>query len=1045
MSPIESYLKAVEKALKAGNATEHTHRPALKQLLEALSPGVVATNEPQRIECGAPDFIVTRKGAPLGYIEAKDVGIDLERAGDTNQLQRYRSSLRNLILTDYLEFRLYRNGELIQSARAGKWQNSGLVRKDADATVQVQRLLQWFFDADVPTIASPRELAERMARLARLIHDLIRQVFAQETKRGDLHAQLEAFRKVLIADLSVDQFADMYAQTIVYGLFAARCNHAGTGFNREHAGHELPKTNPFLRKLFNTIAGADLDERITWAVDDVAQLLAKADMAAILEDFGKATRREDPVVHFYESFLAAYDPELRETRGVYYTPEPVVNYIVRSVNAVLRRDFKLKEGLADRSQVTIELPTPHGKKNTKRLTTHRVQILDPACGTGTFLHAVISEICEALGGGKGMWPGYVAKHLLPRLYGFELLMAPYAVAHMKLGLQLRETGYDFAADERLRVFLTNSLEEGHELASLPLFAQWLADEAAAASEVKRDVPIMVVLGNPPYSGISANRGAWIEKLVGIYKREPDGLPLREYKHWLNDDYVKFLRFAQWRVEQTGYGIVAMVTNHGYLDNPTFRGMRHSLMQTFDSIYVIDLHGSSKKRERAPDGSKDENVFDIQQGVAICLLVRTEKRGSANLIKHAALWGLRGAKYEWLDSHDVTNTVWSSVTPKLPFLFFFPQESEFQEEYVGYPSVKDVFGVWGLGFQSSRDDIVVGYSQSELVQQVQRFIDPARSDSEIRAEFFPGKKVADYAPGDTRQWSLSKARISLQNDLQWPNAIRRALYRPFDIRFVLYDHRMVDWPRPEVLGHMLRENFCLLVNRQSKEAFAVLCSDLITERKIAAVYDASTSMPLYVYDVLGGGSRRTNLSPTFVEMLTNSLGLRFELEGRGDLRETVGPEDIFYYLYAVLYCPTYRKRYEVFLRTDFPRVPITRNITLFCKLVALGQELVELHLMGTSGPNPPRYPVAGNNRVDEVKFESGRIYINSEQYFADVSEAVWGYHIGGYQVAQKWLKDRKERLLTFDELDHYRRIIGALDETIRLQAEIDKLIPSWPLQ
>jgi predicted helicase len=754
------YCKKLTHALKAGNATEHTHRPALKALIESLATDVTATNEPQKIECGSPDYIVTRRGTPLGYIEAKDVGADLDRAEATDQLQRYRSSLRNLILTDYLAFRLYRNSELIQTARLARWHKSETLRPEPGGADETEKLLGTFFEAVVPTISTPRELAERMARLARLLRDLIREVFAHEGKKGDLHGQYDAFKKVLIADLSVDQFADMYAQTIAYGLFAARCNHAGPGFTRAHAGKELPKTNPFLRRLFNTIAGADLDDRIAWAVDDLAELLARADMKAILADFGKATRREDPVVHFYETFLAAYDPKLRETRGVYYTPEPVVGYIVRSIDLILQKRFHLKDGLADKSKVNIQLPAASGKKKTKLFETHRVQILDPACGTGTFLHAVIAQVQERFLGAQGLWPGYVATHLLPRLYGFELLMAPYAVAHMKLGLQLHESGYDFAADERLRVFLTNSVEEAHEHAGLPLFAQWLADEAAAASEVKRDVPIMVVLGNPPYAGISANRGDWIENLVSEYKKEPDGAPLQERKHWLRDDYVKFIRFGQWRIEQTGYGVLGFISNHGYLDNPTFRGMRHSLMQTFDHIYVLDLHGNSNKKEQAPDGSKDVNVFDIQLGVAICLMVRTgTKAPPSKTIHHAELWGTREAKYEALASQDVATTKWSRLKPELPNLFFYPRSTDFSEEYQLYPSIKDSVHVMGLGFQSSRDDVVVGFSKKEIVKRIEAFLDPVVPDDVIRERFFPGKKVADYAAGDTRQWSLTAARAA----------------------------------------------------------------------------------------------------------------------------------------------------------------------------------------------------------------------------------------------------------------------------------------------
>ena len=691
MTAITDYLRKVEQALKAGNATEHTHRPALKALIEALRQQITATNEPRRIECGSPDFIVTQNGVPLGYVEAKDVGVDLDRTEESEQLKRYRSSLRNLTLTDYLEFRLYRNGEPVQSVTLAKWQKNGVLRREPDGEAQLTVLFRTFFDAEVPIIASPRELAERMARMARLLHDLIRQAFAKEGQTGDLHGQHEAFRRVLIADLSVDQFADMYAQTIAYGLFAARCNHTGARFTREQAGRDLPKTNPFLRRLFNTIAGPDLDERISWAVDDLAQLLAKADIAAILVDFGRITAREDPIIHFYETFLAAYDPKLREVRGVYYTPEPVVDYIVRSVDALLRRDFKLTDGFADASRVKLKRTRVSvlGKKVEETYETHRVQILDPACGTGTFLHAIVASIRERFKGNAGMWPGYVTEHLLPRLYGFELLMAPYAIAHMKLGLQLKDSGYDFGSDERLRVFLTNTLEEAHEMTGLPLFTQWLAEEAAAAGGVKKIVPIMVVIGNPPYSGHSANKGAWISGLMEEYKKSPEVKKPAQGK-WLSDDYVKFLRFAQWRIEQTGYGVLAFITNHSYLDNPTFLDMRASLMASFDDAYVLDLHGNSKKKERTPNGGKDENVFDIQQGVAIALFVKRTTRAKGCTVRRADIWGTRADKYAWLNLHDITDTPWEDVTPRQAPWFFVKQNADMLAEYQQGWSVADIF-------------------------------------------------------------------------------------------------------------------------------------------------------------------------------------------------------------------------------------------------------------------------------------------------------------------------------------------------------------------
>jgi len=649
---LSNYLKAIERNLQRGDATEHTHRPALKALLESLSEGITATNEPKRVACGAPDFIVTRRSTPLGYVETKDVGKSLDaietdarrakpKTHDGQQLQRYLESLGNLLLTNYLEFRWYVRGQHRLSAAPAKAAAKGKLRKQKEGLEPLLALLQAFLHAEVPTVASSKELAERMAALARLTRDAIARAFEDESGGGSLHQQMEGFRKVLLHDLTREQFADMYAQTIAYGLFTARCHHQGKEpFSRKHAPYDLPKTNPFLRKAFAYVAGVELDERVVWVVDDLAELLGRSDMEAILKDFGRRTRREDPVVHFYETFLAAYDPKMREARGVYYTPEPVVSYIVRSIDQILKSDFGLKDGLADTTTIPLyrTVTTRNGKtRREKAGECHKVLILDPACGTGTFLYGVIDHIHEhEVGRGRaGAWSGYVSRHLLPRLFGFELLMAPYAVAHMKLGLQLAETGYDFQADERLRIYLTNTLEEAHELSGLPLFAQWLAEEANAASRVKQEAPVMVILGNPPYSGHSANVGRWIVDLLhgkdtmtgkatGNYF-EADGKPLGEKNpKWLNDDYVKFIRFAQWRIEQTGYGILGFITNHGYLDNPTFRGMRQSLMETFDDIYVLDLHGNTKKKEVAPDGSKDDNVFDIQQGVAICLMVKCPK-------------------------------------------------------------------------------------------------------------------------------------------------------------------------------------------------------------------------------------------------------------------------------------------------------------------------------------------------------------------------------------------------------------------------------------
>lgn len=1029
MADFLSYLKSVDQALKSGNSTEHTHRPAFKALIESFANDIIATNEPQRIECGSPDFIVSQRATPLGYIEAKDVGVDLIRAEKTAQLGRYRESLRNLVLTDYLDFRLYKNGELVQSASLGKWQSNGVLRRSSAGIAEVEQLLQRFVDSDAPSISSPRDLAERMARLARLMHDLIVAVFKHEGRRGDLHSQYDAFKKVLLDSLTPEQFADMYAQTIAYGLFAARCNHQGSGFTRQHAGHELPKTNPFLRKLFNSIAGADLDDRIAWAVDDLAQLLGRADIDRILKDFGTATRQEDPVVHFYETFLQAYDPKLKEMRGVYYTPEPVVGYIVRSVDLLLQNSFKLRDGLATKTKIKIVPKGGAAKAKAKQSDVHQVQILDPACGTGTFLHGVISHIHNRFASSPGVWPSYVGEHLLPRLYGFELLMAPYAVAHMKLGLQLKESQYDFQAEERLRVFLTNSLEEGNEHAGLPLFTQWLADEAAAASEVKRAAPIMVVIGNPPYSGHSSNKGEWIESLLEEYKKSPQ-LKKPGQSKWLSDDYVKFIRFSQWRIEQTGYGILGFVTNHKWLDNPTFLDMRSSLMKTFDEVYVLDLHGNSKNNESSPVGA-DKNVFDIQQGVAISLFVRKspESVGTAT-VHHADLWGSRKEKYKWLDDNDVVSTSWTSFEPQRPKNLFVPQSTDFADEYSKGWSLEEIMNGNGdpaPGLLTTHDQFAISFTKDEAEAKVEQLLS---TEDEKSARLI-------WKLCSQPQWKYDVAKKELSS-AEWKEQVTQVLYRPFDVRWTVYNKNVAVHRRERVSRHLLTNNNLSFVLPSGVEGgnswqHVVVCEGL-SAHHAASIKEVNYVFPLWLLNSEGTGSslfgnstnsRQANFSPLFLDAIMKKLG-----------PIVLSPRDLFCYIYAILYSPQYRRKYREFLRRGFPRIPFPRDESTLRNLSAIGSDLVDLHLLKKKSKMAPRYPVAGDNMVRKAEHKNDRVYINDVQYFDGVPREAWDFLFGSYQVAEKWLKDRKGRLLTFDELQTYLQIIGVVRETIILQDMID---------
>ena len=1102
---IGAYLDALRARLRAGDATEPSYYPHLQAFLEALAPGVTATTNPKRIACGAPDVAISRATGhgPVtsGYIEAKEPGAPLDTIEQSEQLQRYRT-LPNLLLTDFLTFRWYVDGARRQEVRLGQLDSSGRLRR-ASAAEQAQAIeLLGAFLAHAPApVNDPRELAERLARLTHLIRGVIVNALAADDASAMLRDLRQAFEQTLVPDQSAEEFADMFAQTLAYGLFAARCNHTGSApFRRLGAAAEIPKTNPFLRLLFNTITGPDLDdEPYAGFVDDLAQLLADTDMAAVLADFGRRSGREDPVIHFYETFLAAYDARLRKVRGVYYTPEPVVSYIVRSVDHLLKTRFGCPAGLADTSRTEDEHP--------------RVLVLDPACGTGTFLYAVVDHIREAFRqrGNAGMWSGFVREYLLPRLFGFELLMGAYAVAHFKLGMQLaaqdlpdgRATwAYDFAGDDRLGVYLTNTLEEAVRRSDM-LMARYISDEANAAVRVKRDLPIMVVLGNPPYAGHSANASwrmermgrpgarqrtrrvrTWIGKRLQTYYKV-DKKPLGERNSkWLQDDYVKFIRFGQWRIEQTGAGVLAFITNHGYLDNPTFRGMRQQLMQTFTDIYVLDLHGNARKREQAPDGGPDDNVFDIEQGVAIGLFVKAPGQDGPAQVHHADLWGEREGKYDWLDQSDVETTGWSTLAPQSPFYLFVPQNIDLRAEYEDGWKITDAMPVNVLGFQSHRDKFAIAFDDTTMQARIADLRDPTRTDDDLRDT---------YGLRDNRDWQLPTARKRLQNEDNWQQAFIRCLYRPFDCRSCYFSTIAVDYPRPELQQHMLQPNLSLNTVRQTKMplwAHAVV-ANTPTPAVFVEIKDGSSAFPLYLYpepderedgqrrfirEETGRYGRRPNFSDKFVQDVCDHLNGQWLADGRpehapaaADDPFEITPEDLFHYIYAVLHAPTYRSRYAEFLRIDFPRVPLTGDRALFRTLAAKGAELISYHLLEAPAlaTSTVQYPIPGEHLVEKghprylapgapdpttgEPLTAGRVYISRDlprrgqqgQYFAGIPPEVWEFHVGGYQVCDKWLKDRRGRTLTYDDIEHYGRIVTALQETIRLMSEIDAAIPAWP--
>ena len=1025
-----SYLRSLQQNLQRGS--ERTHYPALKALLDNSALGIEASIEETGNKAGIPDFTVRKRDLLIGYVEAKDIGLDLDRTEKTEQLERYREAFPNLILTNYIEFRWYVEGRLKLKAFIGDLVNNNIQISSASNQRNTAELIEGFLSYSGEIISSPEDLAKQIARLTKAIRYAIEEALKREDEIGELHQLKRGFKEVLLPDLSDAAFADMYAQTISYGLFAARVGHAQNPgiypFDRRTAGLYIPATNPFLKRLFDTIVQTDAIAKINWAIDDLVQLLAQVNMGAILEKFGSKTRQEDPVVHFYETFLAAYDSSLRKSRGVYYTPEPVVSFIVRSVDAILKNRFNLPLGLAD---------------NTKDKVTQkpRVQILDPATGTGTFLYGVVNQIYQNLEemGLANSWNDYVQKNLLDRLYGFELLMAPYSIAHLKLGLQLQSLGYDFRAKERLGIYLTNTLDEALKQSEV-LFGQFVAKEANDASAIKRDTPIMVVLGNPPYSGHSANKGKWIDNLVRDYY-QVDGVPLGERNpKYLQDDYVKFIRFGQWRINQTGFGILAFITNHGYIDNPTFRGMRQSLMQSFTDIYILDLHGNAKKKEVCPDGLPDQNVFDIQQGVSIGIFIKEPGKSTPAVVNHAELWGNRCDKYAALNVLEIDNIDWKDAESQSPFYLFYPQKRTLLAEYNEGWKITEIMLVNSTGVKTHRDHFVLDFELSALRKRIEDFRNIKIADEEISQI---------YNISDTRDWKLSQKRRSLAGNKNWESYFTECLYRPFDWRAYYHHEDVVELPRQEVIRHILAKNNLVLITSRGVEVKRdydqILCTHNIISNHTLCLKEVNNLFPLYLYP--DTENEQGNL---FTERTPN-LSSKFLTAIREKLGYIPTPEAIFYYAYAIFHSPTYRQRYAEFLKIDFPRLPLTSNDQLFQALGKQGEELVKLHLMESKKLHKliTKYQGEGDNAVTQVTYKPAeqRVYINKQQYFAGILPEIWEFKIGGYQVLDKWLKDRKnaKRSLSFDDILHYQRIVVALKETMEIMKAIDLLIPSWPIE
>ncbi len=1011
---MDKYINNLITEFQIDVAREHAYRPAFKELMESISE-IIAVNDPSRSEFGNPDFIFfnkTNKDIIIGYAETKDITLLLDTFENSKQLKRYLG-YSNLILTNYIDFRFFTNGVKRTSIEIAKI-NAGNLTPIPGNFKLLESELKNFLLSKPERIKSGKRLAEIMGGKALRIRENIKIFMRQNEnkKNSELIKIFNVLRQLLVHDLDIDKFADMYSQTLVYGLFVARYHDdSPESFTRQEARDLIPSSNPFLQRFFDHIAGTQFDPRLRYIVDELCGIFAIADVKNILQEhfnlFGESSNK-DPIIHFYEDFLKEYDAEQRKSMGAYYTPLPVVKFIIKSVDMILKSDFQLSKGLADTTLIKQEVKVQGTKM---KASAYKVQVLDPAVGTATFLNEIIKFIYQKnFIGQEGAWSSYVNQSLLPRLFGFELMMAPYTIAHLKLSATLRERGFtDF--NKRLGVYLTNTLEEGIKMQE-DLFTELglmesITDEARTAAKIKHESPIMVIVGNPPYSGESNNKGLF-QKELDVYKTEPSGGRLNERNSkWINDDYVKFIRFAESTIEKNGEGILAYITNHSYIDNPTFRGMRWHLLQTFDEIYIVDLHGNYKRNETALDGSKDENIFGIIQGVAIIIGVKKNKKkeGLSKLFK-ADVLGTTKEKFDFLNSSSLENISWETIELHPPQYEFINVNRKNNPQYLKGFILSELFIKSSVGLVSARDKMSMQLSREKIDLVINDFrnLDPET----LRSKYKLGK--------DVRDWTVSGAI----NDInEHDGDITKISYRPFDNRYTYYtgySRGFHCYPRNEIMKNYLGiSNYGLVTTRQQKATKikpALVHSNIVESTFVSnKTSEISYDFPLFLYE---NGEKISNIDPQIQKKIEIAV------------KNKVSSVEIFDYVYATLYCKQYQVKYKDFLRNGFPVIPYPSDIDRFNFLSNQGKKLRLVHLFASEDTDQfeTTFNVRGTNVVEFAKYVEEKIFINETQYFGNIGSEVWNYEIGSYKPAYNWLKNRINEKISDDEIIDYQKLLKA---------------------
>lgn len=1006
---IKNYLKEIEK-LKSPISNEHTYRTPLENLLKSFAVKLYPnSNISIRQEVSAdrkifPDFTAMDEDKGIiGFIECKDIGFDLHKAIEGNgnfkiykeQLLKYLNKHNNLIYTDYINF-IY----LTLDKNQIKIKNEiSLSSKDLDNNIKIlENMLEDFFVYKIKEIDKKDYFLSTLARKTNILKIYIE--LELENKESYLKNHIKGlFEDTIFNDLSDKDFTDAFSQIISFSLLFYRLNERkNVDLN---SFRNMPEYIPIFREFLSTINFDNLDENIRYVINLIIKSINSYDEKIFYDKLSYKERhdtdKEDPFIYAYEYFLKEFDAKTRNARGVFYTPIEAVRYIIKSIDEILKDKLNIADGI-------------YGEE---------VHILDFAAGTGTFMLGAIEKAFENAkqNGIAGVWENIVSDFILKRLYGFEFLIVPYVLAHFRIHEYLKDLNYDYKKKDRLQLYLTNTLDNSAG-GQVKMFPQMQA-ESDNAYKIKNEEPILVIMGNPPYNNKSEeiNRKEWIENLLKDYKEN-----LNEKKINLDDDYIKFIRFAHWKMENAEKGIIGIIVNNSFISGVTHREMRRKLMQTFDEIYILDLHGNVNKGEKCPDGSMDFNIFNIKEvGVCIALFVKTGLKNNKNKgIYFNEVFGTQDYKKNYLIEKSITDEKWVELEDDKKWHWFTKVKSneKYLKEFIG---LTEIFNEINSAIQTKRDYLTIQLSKNKILEVVNDFRN--LSEEEIKNK---------YNTNDNRDWKVSNSKKDL---LENNGHVEIIHYRPFDFRYTYYtgiSRGFVAYPRKSIMRHIInRENIGLAFTRQNSGVdifHHCLVSKFIIDGGITNSW--TYIAPLYLYEENSAGefkldsSCKPNWTDSFKEFLKNYI--------------SDNPKEILNYIYAILYSPTYRENYKEDLKYDYPRIPFTKDKNIFDRLQKLGGELIDLHLLKKVPQSNAGYPNKGEHKISYSKYneEEKRLYINEKQYFENVKKEVYNYSIGGYKPIEKYIKARE--ILTLKDISHLIKVIAVIERTIYLQEEIDKV-------